>query len=270
VSWLEDAPFNALSYSLLKQMGTSPAHFLHACHNPIRRSSALRRGTIVHRLVLGDGHKAWPLVVWEGRRAGKLWDAFARGAAGAMAADTVVTRSEMSEAGPIAAAVLSSPQSADFLRDASFEVPMEFELDGVPFFTRGIDILQATRIVDLKTCRSTEPGKLLWNARASFWPEQLALYAHASRSNGLPIDNGGGHANLCVEATAPHVVTVLEYPGPVIDAAFTQCREWLAAVRSCVMSGHWPGYAEEPVQMIAPHVAIQGTDALEEYREGEP
>lgn len=253
-----------LSFSLLKTIAASPADFLYRCANPLRRTSALRRGTIVHRLVLGDGPCSVPLTIWEGSRRGKLWDAFERHHRAESDADTIVTRKEIEDAGRIAQAVEDSPKAAPYLATDQREIPLEWDFCGIPFRTRGIDLLHAVdeRLGDLKTCRSVDPPRLESNALWMHWYEQLAIYDDGCRAHGIPIRS---HFILAVQAEPPHLIASLE-PGPdVMRDALERAQGWADLVKTCIRDNHWPGPDDDkPIVPKGRGIQLQGLDELEE------
>jgi hypothetical protein len=251
-----------LSYSLLKTIEASPAEFLYRCSNPIRRTSALRRGTIVHRKVLGDGPEAKPLVVFEGARRGKVWDQFER--AYRATTEDIVTRREVEQGEEIATAVLVSPKARPYLDTDQTEVPLEWDFCGIPFRTRGIDLLHSTqdRIGDLKTCRSVDPPRLEANAQWSYWYEQLAIYRDGCRAHGMPIRTA---FILAVQSEPPYLIAAIEPPEDVLDEALERARGWAERVKECVSSGHWPGPDDDkPIVPRGRGIPLQGLDELEE------
>jgi hypothetical protein len=60
-----------LSYSLLKTIASSPAHFLHACKVGVEVTPSMRLGTCTHYSLLGG---RLPPIVYDGDRRGNEWE----------------------------------------------------------------------------------------------------------------------------------------------------------------------------------------------------
>src|SRR5258707_6330843 len=97
-----------LHYSDLRQFARSAAHYKHQIAVEREATRAMRVGTCVHHLVLGEREDR-PLAVFPGDvRRGKEWNAFAE----SNRAAEVVTQPEMDDAKPIASAGQWDPHSA--------------------------------------------------------------------------------------------------------------------------------------------------------------
>ncbi len=256
------------SFSDLKHMALSPAHFLYRLDHGIKRTSALRRGTAVHREVLGLPAGSIPTVVWSGSRRGALWDAFERHNRSAAEADVILTETEWTQAVEIANAVKWSEKFAVFMNEGTvqLEVPMRYELLGMPFRTRGIDILQQgrRRIADLKTVQSADPRALEGNSARMFWQVQLAMYSEACRQNGIEVVD---HAVIAVEVNPPYPVTILEYDHTAIEEGTKIYTGWAETLKGCLLADHWPEYTQAPHRMTGFGPALEGLDQLEEVSE---
>ena len=262
-----------LSFSLLKAIATSPAHFLAACSAEREPTPAMRRGTLVHWFLLGGPESRRPLICpVDGTRATKAFKEWR---------DTVqlydnpgdpdretYTKAEADEARTIAHAAQHAPHNRDLFQEwiagaSDTELPLAWTMGGIPFRTRGVDVLHRARglLVDVKTCASAEPDAFAWEVRKRKYGAQLATYALGCEANGIPIRE---RALFAIETSAPYVVTVLRHP----DAAFEQDKRtlalWIERVRGCQLAGHWPGYVSTAVDLETGPIELQGLDDLEE------
>ena len=261
-------PWNGrLSFSLLKYMALSPAHFLAACTAERETTPAMRRGTLVHWYALGGPPERAPRIGPEGTRATKAWKEWA--AAQPPGVD-LFTTSEAEEAQEVARAAASAPHNAPLWREwidgAETEVPMEWEMNGIPMATRGIDVLHRGRglIVDLKTAASSEPFAFGRDARKRHYGVQLACYQAACEQNGILIHD---RALYVVESSPPYVATVFRHPEAARAADLVTLLGWLAALRACLESNRWPGYSATHVDLDASYAAVAGEDGLSEASE---
>lgn len=225
-----------LHFSDLKKFGLSPAHYLASVRAPDESTLAMRIGTIVHRTVLGG-----PLLVYPGERRGKAWETFRDSHD-----DEIVTQAEVDRALPIAEAVLANPVAAPYLK-GRHEVPLKWEMLGIPCSTRGVDVIgDGGFIVDLKTSKTTEPGRF---GRLSLWAHyhaQLAFYLEACAANGIVAREA---FIVGVESTPPYAVTVMRVTPRALEQGRACIRLWLEQLASCRAAGAWPAYVQSVVDL---------------------
>ena len=218
-----------IRFSNLKRIAESPAHYQHAINSQFVASRSMRLGTIAHALVFGTD-----LVVWDGDRRGKAWDAFKADHAGL----EIMTRSEVDEATPIANAVARCTEAAPLLRGIT-ERRIDWTYCGRA--ARSTPDVRGTNFVtDLKTTRSAKPGKFAKDAIWRGYHAQLAFYQEAC---GLP--ETAPCYIVAVENVAPYCVTVFEIEQAAIDAGRMLCRSWFERLTICEDANHWPGYGDE-------------------------
>ena len=246
-----------IHFSTLKHMADSAAHYRHACLNPLKPSKPMLIGTIVHRLVLGP-QKDHDVVIFPDARRGKIWELFQKAHTG----DTIVTASEWEEAEPIADAILHDDVARRLLDGARFEVPLRWENNGIPCATRGIDIVGAKSICDLKTSVSSKPRKFLRHAERMFYHAQLAHYEDGANANG--IDTSEGVSLIAAETKPPYAVTIFEIPKDVLEWGRKQISLWIGTLRNCAAIDHWPAYSQSPVRWEMPAWAIDDDEEEEE------
>lgn len=239
-------PDGRVSFSHLKHMARSPAHYRCAVEQPREPTRAMRVGTVVHRLVLGErpGHL---VKRFEGEaRRGKEWLAFVEANPGA----ELVTAPEWAEAEDIAAAVMSDPVATALLQGTATEAALEWEDAGTECGTSGVDFIGRGLLGDLKITTNVEPEKWQRHALNMLWHAQVVWYRNGARANGRDVSRG--LFLLGVENTPPFVVTALELSEPVIELAEKTIALWLEKLRVCEENDFWPGYVQSPVPMVLP------------------
>jgi PDDEXK-like domain of unknown function (DUF3799) len=250
-----------LHWTDLKQIGKSPAHYRYAMQQERAMSREMRVGDAADAIVFG--HKR--IVVYPGKvRHGKEWDAFREKHADA----SIVNDSEFEEAEGAATALINSKAARDFTggwRLDTFQIPLEGEVLGIPVKTRGVDMLDRGfgRLIDVKCTHSTEPRMFSRHAWSMDWHTQLELYADLAGQNGIEVGRVG---LVGVEASPPHVVTVLYIPDDVRQQARKRLRGLFERLKSCLDANAWPGYAQDAVPMDLPSW-IDAEDSEEGDRE---
>lgn len=244
----------AIHFSSLKRIAESPLHFRHALTERREPSRAMRIGTVVHHLVLGR-QGARDLVTWPDRRAGKAWEAFrARHEA---AGNEIVASAEWDEAEPMAAAVRAHEGAHEWLAapGARFEVPIRWEMNGVPFASRGIDLVASGAIADLKTARSVNPRLFTREALRMHYHVQLAAYEDGARQNG--IDTSAGVRAFAVENKPPHAVQVYRLTPALLDLGRRELALWVEQLKACAIANHWPAYSQAELDWDAPPESLE-------------
>jgi hypothetical protein len=82
-----------------------------------------------------------------------------------------------------------------------------------------------------------------------FWHCQSAWYMDGATA--LCLDANRFYL-LCVEASPPHVVTVLQMTEPVLEMGRKQLRLWIEKLLACEASDAWPGYVQSAVDVEVP------------------
>jgi len=233
-------------FSDLKEMAKSPAHYLYSVNAPeTEPTPAMRLGALVDALVFPGTHD---YVVWEGSekrkaegkpplRAGNEWETFKK----RYAAFEIYDLDELETAKNIADALSRDRAASDYLTGEP-QVALEWDAFGLPFVTRGVDVVGWNLISDLKVTNSTEPRRFARHARERLWPQQITLYQTAKlewADYELAI--------VGVEATPPHCCTVLVLTPAMIERARKSLVLWTDRLRACEVSDHFPGYTEVPV-----------------------
>ncbi len=228
--------------SNLKHFSESPAHFL-ASLGDDEDKPIYRTGRLTHVLTLGAQRGVrWD--VYDGRRAGKEWEAFKAAREGV----DLFTKTELSLCSAMADAVKANERAMMILR-GQFEVPVEWTHEtGRRCATRGIDCLNAHEgyTAELKTTVSSHPGRFTRDAIRMGYHAQAAWVRDAAASLGVSVK---AHYVVAVEKKAPHVVTVFRLTERAIVEGQKLCRSWMEQLKVCEESNAWPGYVQHVVDL---------------------
>lgn len=221
-------------FTNLKQMARSPAHYLHNLQQEREDTPAFKLGRATHRLAL-EGILP---VIYDGRRAGKEWEAFAAGQQCPM--EDILNVRESEQVCAIAGAVRRHPEAVRLLR-GTIEQKLQWQLGGRD--CQGTpDVVAHGHIADLKTCRDAHPDRLMWQALRLNYHAQLAWYREGVRLSGAGTPSEA--YIVAVESTPPHPVVVLRVTEPMLERGARLCRLWFEQLLVCEESGVWPGYSE--------------------------
>lgn len=242
-----------LHFSDLRNIGVSPAHYRHRLTHGIDVSDDMSAGTVCHLHVLGEQPGARRIAVFEGRRQGKVWEAFAA----EHAEDTIVTAAVWDIGRRMADAVLDCPRATDLLTGARFEVPIEWDAGGRVCRTRGVDWVSINTFGDLKTTRNANPRAFMRDAWSRHYHAQLEWYRQ-----GLDATMPGERDAyiIAVESSEPYPVVVYRMPPDVLELGARTLARWLETLQRCEENDHWPGYSERVVEFEAPAWATEVDD----------
>lgn len=235
-----------LRSSHLKAIAQSPAHARWAMLNDRDQTLSMRIGSATHSLTFGGP----TVVVFPGKtRRGKEWDAFAEMHKGSI----IVSRKEFQRAQAMAKALRTNPVSARVLFGDGFinEQTIEWEWNGRAMRCTP-DVRSMRHLVDLKTCRTAEPEKFMWDAVRMGYHAQLALYAQAMAT---VHPSGAGPTDVyivAVESNPPHDVVVRRLTPSSLEVGARLNKTWFDRFMECEAANHWPGYAESVVDMDVP------------------
>ena len=260
-------PDGALHFSTLKHIAESPLHFRHVLEHGVPVTAPMRIGTGVHRIVLGPqaGHD---VVTWPDRRAGKAWEAFE--AKHKALGNDILSKGEWAKAEEIAKAVEADERARSLIHEvgARHEVPLRWEIDGVPFATRGIDLVHGgeavqfegpNRIVggiaDLKSAKTANPRHFPREALRMHYHVQLALYEEGARQNG--IDTSDGVRLIAAESKAPYPVQVYRLTPAALELGRKILAIWIETLKACAQANHWPAYSDAEIDLDAPPEAVE-------------
>lgn len=215
---------------------------LHACHAyqrvDIEPTAAMELGTAVHAMLasLAGTSPVSGVVRYEGRRAGKEWEAFALAHA-----DGIILPAAAHETA-CAMHDAARPHLDGLIRiggAGEFEKPIFWERDGVKCKALP-DLIQERHIVDFKTTGAIDPRTIERNSYSMGWHLQMGWYmdAHATL-----YPNAGRPTVwiLAIESKPPHDVVLYRMDDDALDRGRNEAREIAATFAACLTVGKFPG-----------------------------
>jgi exodeoxyribonuclease VIII len=237
MSFTDYAAIEAVNWSTLRHMASSPLHYLHTYGHPVEETPAMLRGRTAHCAVLEPDAFPLEFVVFDGaRRAGKEWEQFAD----ANAARTIIKRDDYERALAIRDAVHAHPVAGELLRgEGHSEVSLTWTdaPTGLPCKGR-LDRISGRTLIEFKTTASIDERVLRNQIAKMLWHCQLAFY-----HSGLEAAYGGKFAVVLIaaEQEPPHDVGVFDVGDEELYAGGEQVRELLDLLVECRASDSWPG-----------------------------
>lgn len=256
VSFADYCAIDALNFSALRHVETSPLHYRRARDFARRDSKAMQLGRLVHALILCP--EAPPdVAIYEGKvKSGKVWDAFEAEHAGAF----IVRRDELAKAEAMRAAVMAYGPARELLEDGQGEVTIRWGAHGMALKGRA-DWLGSGGLVDLKTTRSISARAFTREAASRAMHCQVAMYAWGIESAS---DRRPDSWLLAVENVPPHDVVVYRVSDETIDAGLRTVDGWIRRVAECEQAGSWPGVGGAgPLDLTLPDWAMVGGDDVD-------
>jgi hypothetical protein len=236
-----------LRYSRLKLIGQSPAHY-HAAVD--KDTYPIERGRALHSLVLGGTR----VIGYPGKvRAGKVWEAFQAEHAGKL----ILTGNDFAKTRAMADAVLRHPVAMQVLA-GQCELEIDWTFMGRKCQSHLDALGPGGRIVgELKSTVSSNPDRFMWQAHRMGYFGQVAFYMDAVRAAGLgdPTDA----YFVAVEATEPHVVSVMRVAEDALEMGRKTVRLWMERLLACEAANDWPGYVQGVVDLHAPSEDVELT-----------
>lgn len=218
-----------LSFTALKEFAKSPNHYLAYKEKKSVDSPALRRGRLIHKLVLEPDafSKEFAVAPTCDRRTkvGKeLWHDFEFFCTNNNL--TAVTQAEYIEADAVARAIEKNPISRDLLRSCKhFEQHIEGELYGVDF--HGYVDAMGDCVVDLKTTQAADPDSFARTIVNNRYYLQAAIYCRITGIDRFMF--------IAAETAVPHNVAVYELSADwfaigddYLETYVTRFKQWVA------------------------------------------
>lgn len=245
----------AMSNSGLKRLRKSPAHYVAGDDPEAEPKDSLRRGSLLHTLVLEpetvtQRYRVKPDGMSFATKDGKAWrDATPTGV-------EIVSDAELRAAKrqakhlidlPEVAALLGSGQAevSFFWTDRATMVPCKGRADWVFRTDAGVVLL------DLKTTEAADPDSFAKSCARYGYHMQAAWY-----SQGWEAATGEsvlGFVFGAVESAWPHIAAPYMIDDAGHEKGRAECRRLLDLYAQCLESGRWPGYVEtiEPINLPA-------------------
>jgi len=246
-----------LRFSRLKLFAESPMHYL---ANVNGRSPTLDKGTAVHSILLGgqrviyyDGKvkptKDNPNPTKIGPRNGAQWEEFKAKNSDAK----ILALDEYETAHRIADAVRSNELAMMALTGVQ-EQTLRFEWQGLQARTtpdcRAND---HTFVTELKTCRSSRPGRFSTQAFWMYYHAQMAFHIEGMKANGLVKRGQMPTAYIVAVCSAePYPVTVFKLTDKALEQGRKSLILWTEQLRGCIESRHFPAYSQAIVDLDVP------------------
>ena len=243
----------AMSNSALKRLRKSPAHYRAGEDPEAEQSDALRRGSLLHTLVLepaelGKRYRIKPDGMSFATKDGKAWrEATPKGVEIVSEAELRAAKRQAANlrALPDVAALLGSGKSevSFFWVDKATQTPCKGRADWVFETDAGVVLL------DLKTTEAADPDSFARSCARYGYHMQAAWYSHGwEAATGLPVL---GFVFGAVESAWPHIAAPYMIDDDGFEKGRAECRRLLDLYAQCLEFDHWPGYVEaiEPINL---------------------
>ena len=244
------AKIDAINWSSLKHMATSPLLYKWRVDNPEPPKQAYLIGSAIHCATLEPDEFSKRYGVYDGKvRRGKAWDEWKDDnprldAILAAEKEIALASADAVHAHPIAGPLLTGGCAEEFLlwNDPDTGVAAKGRLD----------FLRPTALVDLKSARSINARKFSNAAAEYLYHGQLAWYHDgAVAAHRIPYDAEPPYV-ISVEKAGPYDVAVDQLSINDLDAGRTLYRSLLAKLLACIEADYWPGQAPELRQLDIP------------------
>lgn len=235
-------PDGRVSFSTLKHIARSPAHYRANLARPFTPSRSMRIGKACDAILFGRPDS---LAIHDGQRRGKEWERLT-----VIERREIVTRDEWDVGDACASAVAKNPRAMELL-DGERWAAIEWQSHGVGLISHP-DVIGRGFVTDLKTTVSSQPRAFVRDALKFRYHAQLAMYAAAVVHRALVPGATVGHPTLhivAVENTEPHPVTVFTLTDAAILAGAKMYSGWLETLKVCLASDTWPGYSTADVEL---------------------
>jgi hypothetical protein len=168
----------------------------------------------------------------------------------------VVTKNEFEEARAIAASVRADKRAMKVLQGER-QKEIRWRFCGRDCVSH-LDVLGTggAWVTELKVSQTSNPARFRWHALKMFYHAQLGFYSQAAEA-----ENGfapRAHFIVCVESSAPYVVTVFKVTRKAIQLGQQMCRLWFERLLQCESQDFWPGYSQSLVDLDCPDEESDG------------
>jgi exodeoxyribonuclease VIII len=249
----------ALNFSTLKAIDRSPLHFEHRRRHALEDNDRMAVGRAVHALVLEPATFERDFAVFEGRRAGKAWEAFEEDNSDR----TILRLQDLERAQAIAAAVRRHSAAAALLAQGTPEHTIRWTdtTTDEPCKAR-LDWINDHAIADLKVTADVSPRRFGALAARMLYHVQLVWYEEAARAV-EPLRPARYLCLIAAEAEPPHDVAVYYLEDDQIYAAREHLERLKVRYAECKRLGQWPGVAPTAQPLALPRWLYADEDDLE-------
>jgi hypothetical protein len=248
---------DAVNWSTLKHMRTSPLHYRHAVDSPDEDTTRFGIGRAIHTAILEPHRLSTDYAVFEGaRRSGKAWEAFEA----ENIARTILKRDEMSRVQSLAARVASNDVAQEWLgggNQALIERSIQWTDPATGIACKARPDAVHSAIVDVKSTSSIDERQFRALATRMGYFGQLAFYRRGYKTLTkltLPC------AILAVEVDAPHDIGVFVVDDESLRVADDEITRLLAKLAECRKTNEWPGRYQKAQTMTLPDWALGESD----------
>ena len=247
---------DAIRWSQLKYMRTSPLAYKHALESPFTGSDLTRIGTCIHAYVLEPDTFDERFVVYEDRRQGKKWDAFK--AEHEAAGKEILSRSEYDRAIGAGRSVLSSPIAMQYLEHGIKESVVTWTDPGTGLRMKAKPDNASRWLVELKSTAVIEPERFPAQVARMGYHGQCGVYIDGLRANGIEVEDEA--IIPAVQSEPPFDCVVYRLEPHVIDEGRRLYKSLLERVAECMERDNWPGIAQDVVPLDLPTWAYTDDD----------
>jgi hypothetical protein len=247
---------DAVNWSTLKNMRTSPLHYRHAIDSPDDDTTRFGIGRAIHTATLEPHKLSTDYAVFEGkRRDGKAWDKFEA----ENITKTILKRDEMRRVQSLASRVATNDVAQDWLGrgKALIERSITWTDPATGIACKARPDAVHSAIVDVKSTSSIDERQFIKLATRMGYFGQLAFYRRGYRTLtklSLPC------AILAVEVDAPHDIGVFTIDDESLRVADDEITRLLAKLAECRKTNEWPGRYQKAQTMTLPDWALGESD----------
>lgn len=247
---------NALNWSTLKYLATSPLLYKWRLDNPEPKKDAFVVGAAAHCALLEPGEFDSRYAVYVGRRFGKKWDSWQEDHPSV----ATLKSHEMRVVEHITNAVLDNRDARELLEKCRHEEPMQWVDPDTGLQCKGrVDALCPDFVCDLKTTRNVDPWVFARDFSRYMYDGQLAFY-HTGAETLRKISGRETPWVIAAQNCEPYDVVVYRMKPADLDTGRQLCLRLMKKLEECKAADWWPGCAP----------GIQYLDVPPRYGEQQP
>jgi hypothetical protein len=205
-------------------------------------------GRLAHTAILEPAKLAASVAVWDGRKAGKEYEAFAAANAGR----EIVKADDLCELNAMSQAMQDNPDAIRILAGTFREVSVFWGDACGPCKARPDAITDDGLLIDIKATSAIVPRDFERQAWNLGYGHQLGWYRHGLRANGIKIHSA---YVIAVESSAPYDVLVYRVDDALLDHGEREAVAIANYYAKCCAAGRWPGIASGVLSLGAPAYA---------------
>ena len=240
---------DAIRWSNLKHMRTSPLAYKHAVSAPHKETELTRIGTCAHAYVLEPDTFDERHVVFEKRRQGKEWEAFK-----AEHSDRhILSRAEYDRALGCGRAVRANRHARPYIDHGIKESVVTWTDPDTGLKVKAKPDNAGRWLMDMKTTTAIEPHRFSPHVARMGYHGQCAVYIDGLRANGIDVHDEA--IIVAVQSEPPFDCVVYRLEDHVVDEGRRLYKSLLQRLAECMESNEWPGIAQDVVPLDIPEWA---------------